>query len=67
MQSSRHRRTLLEKLKSMWQRFRRESPPPGDPYAERLVPIRRGPKSRSGAAVVEPEEDSYRAFPPRNR
>ena len=66
MQSSR-RRTLVERLKSMWQRFRRKSPPPGDPYAERLVPIRRGPKGRSGAAAVEFEEDSYRAFPPRNR
>jgi hypothetical protein len=39
---------------------------PGDPYADRMAPVRRGPKGRSGAAAVaEPEEDSYRAFPPR--
>jgi len=31
-----------------------------------MAPLRRGPKSRSGAAAVaEPEEDSFRAFPPR--
>jgi hypothetical protein len=34
-----------------------EAPPPADPYADRLVPVRRGPKGRSGAAVAEPEED----------
>ena len=38
---------------------------PGDPYADRMAPVRRGPKGRSGAAAVaEPEEESYRAFPP---
>jgi hypothetical protein len=39
-------------------------PQPGDPYAYQMAPLRRGPKGRSGAAVAEPEEDSYRAFPP---
>ena len=39
--------------------------PPGDPYAYRTAPVRRGPSGRSGAAVAEIEEDSYRAFPPR--
>jgi hypothetical protein len=39
--------------------------PPGDPYAYRMAPVRRGPKARSGAAVAEPEDDSYRAYPPR--
>jgi hypothetical protein len=39
---------------------------PGDPYAYRMAPVLRGPKGRSGAAaVLEPEEESYRAFPPR--
>jgi hypothetical protein len=43
-------------------------PLPGDPYADRMAPVRRGPKGRSGAAAVaEPEEDSYRAFPPRGQ
>jgi hypothetical protein len=40
---------------------------PGDPYAYRMAPLRGGPKGRSGAAVAEPEEDSYRAFPPRQQ
>jgi len=39
---------------------------PGDPYADHTAPLRPRPKGRSGeAAVLEPEEDSYRAFPPR--
>jgi hypothetical protein len=46
--------------------FGKKPPPqPGDPYAYQMAPVRRGPKGRSGAAVAEPEEDSYRAFPPR--
>lgn len=39
--------------------------PPGDPYAYVMAPIGRGPKGRSGAAVAEFEEDSFRSFPPR--
>ena len=39
--------------------------PPGDPYAYVRAPLRRGPKGRSGAAVAEIEDDSYRSFPPR--
>lgn len=38
---------------------------PGDPYAYVMAPLRRGPKGRSGAAVAEIEEDSFRSFPPR--
>jgi hypothetical protein len=40
---------------------------PGDPYAYRMAPVRRGPGGRSAAAVAEPEDDSYRAFPPRRQ
>lgn len=40
--------------------------PPADPYAYAMAPLRRGPKGRSGAAVAEIEEDSYKSFPPRN-
>ena len=36
---------------------------PGDPYAYVMAPVRRGPKGRSGAAVAEIEDDSYRSFP----
>ena len=61
------RRTVLETLKNLLRRLRRKAEPPGDPYADRLVPVRHGPKGRSGAAVAEPEEDSYQAFPPRDR
>jgi len=38
---------------------------PGDPYAYVMAPIRRGPKGRSGAAVAEIEDDTFRSFPPR--
>lgn len=38
---------------------------PGDPHAYVMAPVRRGPKGRSGAAVAEIEEDSFRIFPPR--
>jgi hypothetical protein len=38
---------------------------PGDPYAYVMAPVRRGPKGRSGAAVAEIEDDSFRSFPPR--
>ena len=53
---------LLQSLRDLLKRLRRKAP--GDPYAEKLAPVRRGP---SGAAVAEPEEDSYRFFPPRSR
>jgi hypothetical protein len=39
---------------------------PEDPYAYVMAPVRRGPKGRSGAAVAEIEDDSYRSFPPRS-
>ena len=40
---------------------------PGDPYADRMAPIRRGPRGRSGAAAVaEPDED-INFFPPRRQ
>ncbi len=32
-----------------------------DPFANRLVPVKRGPKNRSGAvAVAEPDDDTSR-------
>jgi len=55
---------LLERLQRL---FRRKPTQPGDPYAYVMAPVRRGPKGRSGAAVAEIEEDSYRSFPPRIR
>lgn len=38
---------------------------PGDPYAYVMAPVRRGPKGRSGAAVAEIQDDSFRSFPQR--
>ena len=35
---------------------------PGDPYAYVMAPARRGPKGRSGAAVADIEDDSFRSF-----
>ena len=44
----------------------RKAAPPGDPYAYAMAPLRRGPRGRSGAAVAEIEDDSFRSFPPRH-
>jgi hypothetical protein len=47
---------------------KKEPPEPeADPYAYVTSPLRRGPKGRSGAAIAEIEEDSYRSFPARQR
>ena len=60
-------RSLSEKVRDYIRRFLggKQAPPPGDPYAYVPAPLRRGPKGRSGAAVAEIEDDSYRSFPPR--
>jgi hypothetical protein len=53
---------MLDFLKRM---LRKRPAQPGDPYAYVMAPVRRGPKGRSGAAVAEIEDDSFRSFPPR--
>jgi hypothetical protein len=55
-------RAVLDALKRL---LGRRPAAPGDPYAYVTAPLRRGPKGRSGAAVAEIEDDSYRSFPPR--
>jgi hypothetical protein len=68
MPDSRRKRSRLRALLDFVRRLLGNKPPqlPGDPYADRMAPVRRGPKGRSGAAaVLEPEEESFRAFPPR--
>jgi hypothetical protein len=45
--------------------FGRKPAQPGDPYAYVMAPVHRGPKGRSGAAVAEIEDDSFRSFSPR--
>lgn len=57
-------RTVLDFVRRM---FGKKPTPPGDPYAYVPAPLRRGPKGRSGAAVAEIEDDSYRSFPPRRQ
>ena len=53
MNKTKPRRSLLQALTDLLRRLRRRKPqPPGDPYAHRLVPVRRGPKGRIGAAVA---------------
>jgi hypothetical protein len=60
------RQSFGQTIAGIWRRLRRSKPqPPTDPYADRLVPVRRGPKGRGGAAVAEPEEESDSFFPPR--
>jgi hypothetical protein len=58
-------RSMLDSLRRLLSR--KPPPSPGDPYAYRMAPVRHGPKGRSGAAVAEPEEDSYCHFPPRRQ
>jgi hypothetical protein len=56
-------KSLLEFLK---RRFGRKPPQsPADPHSYVMAPLSRGPAGRSGAAVAEPEDDSFRTFPPR--
>jgi hypothetical protein len=55
-------RAVLDTLKRL---FGRKPLAPGDPYAYVTAPVRRGPKGRSGTALAEIEDDSYRSFPPR--
>ena len=51
-------------LKDLLRRiFRRKPKSPGDPCADLLVPVRGGPSGRSGAAVAEAEEDTFRVSP----
>ncbi len=56
-------KTVLDFLKRL---LRRNPAQPGDPYAYVTAPVRRGPKGRSGAAVAEIEDDSFRSFPSRS-
>jgi hypothetical protein len=67
MRDERQRRSLVKRLEDALRRLlgKKPSPPPADPYAYSMAPLRRGPKGRSGAAVADIEDDSYRSFPPR--
>ena len=68
MPDDRKERSRVRALVNFLRRLLRKKPPqlPGDPYADHMAPLRPPPKGRSGAAaVLEPEENSYRAFPPR--
>lgn len=56
---------LREAVRQLLLRRKKEKPPEGDPHAYVGAPLRRGPKGRSGAAVAEIEDDSYRSYPPR--
>jgi len=53
-------RIIMDFLKRL---LGRKPAAPGDPYAYVMGPVRRGPKGRSGAAVAEIEDDSFRSFP----
>jgi len=55
-------RIVLDLLRRL---FGKKPAPPGDPHAYVPAPLRGGPKNRSGAAVAEIEDDSFRSFPPR--
>jgi hypothetical protein len=51
---------LMDQLRRILRK--KEKPPEGDPYAYVGAPLRRGPKSRSGAAVAEIEDDSIHDY-----
>ena len=54
-QSSLRFQRLLDRIRRWW---KREPDLPADPFANRMAPVRVGPKGRSGAAAVaEPDED----------
>ena len=60
------KRSKLKLMLDFWKRLLGRKPAaPGDPHAYVIAPVRRGPKGRSGAAVAEVEDDSFRSFPPR--
>jgi hypothetical protein len=68
MQDSGGKRSSLKLVVEFLKRLLGRKPAqPGDPYAYVTAPIRRGPRGRSGAAVAEIDEDSFRSFPPRRR
>jgi hypothetical protein len=69
MKDADEKRSRLRALLDSLVRLFGKKPPqtPGDPYAYRMAPVRRGPAGRSAAAVAEPKDDSYRAFPPRRQ
>jgi hypothetical protein len=55
LSSSRFRR-LLDRVRRWW---KKEPDLPAHPFANRMAPLRRGPKGRSGsAAVAEPDDES---------
>jgi len=67
MRDDEKQRSLTQKMHEAIRRLfrKKQTPPEGDPYAYVTAPVRRGPKGRSGAAVAEIEDDSFRSFPPR--
>jgi hypothetical protein len=69
MMDGENKKSLMKRFKDLARRIlgRKPSPPPADPYAYSMAPLRRGPRGRSGAAVAEIEDDSYRSFPPRRQ
>jgi hypothetical protein len=53
-------RRVMKLLRDLLQIFRRKPEPPGYPYADKLAPIRRGPKGRSSAAVADLDDEPPR-------
>jgi hypothetical protein len=55
------KRSRLRLVLHLLKRLLGRKTPPADPYAYVTAPVRRGPKGRSGAAVAEIEDDTYRS------
>jgi len=61
----RSRMKIVQDALRWFLRKKRPPEPEADPHSYVPAPLRHGPKNRSGAAVAEIEDDSYRSFPPR--
>jgi len=47
---------VMDQMRRWW---KREPDFPADPFANRMAPVRCGPRGRSGAAVAVPNEDVF--------
>jgi len=68
MRSARESRSRFQIVLDFLKRLLGRKPAaPSDPYAYVMAPVRRGPRGRSGAAVAEIEDDSFRNYAPRRK
>ncbi len=67
MPDSSDKRSPFQGVLDFLRRMLGKKPPGETPMHTLPISLRRGPKGRSGAAVAEIEDDSYRSFAPRRQ